>query len=250
MTEAAIEIRGLSKTFVNEAGEEVSVLRGLDLTVAPGEFLCVLGPTGGGKTTLLRLLTGLTPATSGHLRVGGSAPGRGDPVGMVFQQNSLFPWRRVLANVTFPLTIRGIPRREAKARAREMLGLVRLGGAENAWPYELSGGMQQRAAIARALAAGGEILLLDEPFGALDEETRRALQEVLLRIHERRRMTVVFVTHNIEEALLLGNRIVVLGGGRIVAEERVRLPRPRDRLSPEFTEALIRLRRVIGLAPR
>jgi NitT/TauT family transport system ATP-binding protein len=141
-----------------------------------------------------------------------------------------------------------VPRREARERARELLSLVRLEGVERAFPYELSGGMQQRAAIARALATGRDILLLDEPFGALDERTRMVLQHVLLAVQEERRAAILFVTHNIEEALVLGDRVLVLGGGRILAEEPVTLPRPRDRLSDEFAATLVALRRTFARA--
>jgi NitT/TauT family transport system ATP-binding protein len=149
-----------------------------------------------------------------------------------------------------PLELRGVRRVEARSRAREWLRLVGLAGTDRAYPYELSGGMQQRAAIARALAGGREVLLLDEPFGALDDQTRLDLQVVLLALWAERRMTILFATHHIEEALTLGDRVVVLGRGRVLAEEPVRLERPRDRLSEGFTAALLRLRRVFAEAVR
>jgi ABC-type nitrate/sulfonate/bicarbonate transport system ATPase subunit len=241
---AAVEARGLEKTFVGEAGGVVPVLRGLDLEVAEGELVCVLGPTGCGKTTLLRILSGLEPPSAGEVSVAGRAPGEdNDAVGMVFQQNSLLPWRRLDRNVAFPLEMAGASTRAARAKAAPFLRLVGLEGFDRAYPYELSGGMQQRAAIARALAGDRSVLLMDEPFGALDDQTRLTLQKVLLEIRDERRMTVLFVTHNIEEALALGDRIVVLGKGRVLHEEQVDLERPRDRLSPEFSETFLRLRR-------
>jgi len=241
MTTPALEIRCLAKTFVNDAGEPVRVLSGVDLDVADGEFVCILGPTGCGKTTLLRLIVGLLEPTAGEVRLTKEA-------GMVFQQGSLLPWRRVLKNVSFPLEMKGVPRAEARASAMKHLELVKLEDAARAYPWELSGGMQQRAAIARALVGGREILLLDEPFGALDDQTRMKLQATLLDIREKRRMTILFVTHNIEEALLLADRILVVGGGGILEDERVALTRPRDRFSDEFGNALMRLRRTFAEA--
>jgi NitT/TauT family transport system ATP-binding protein len=239
MKDAAISIEGLRKCFPGDGGEQ-TVFGGIDLTIRSGEFVCILGPTGCGKTTLLRLLTRLEKASAGTIAI------REGRVGMVFQQNALLPWRRVLHNVTFPLELAGVKRSEARARARELLALVRLKKVESAFPWELSGGMQQRVAIARALAAESGILLLDEPFGALDDPTRIALQEMLLEVWRERDATVLFVTHNIEEALVLADRILVLGDGRILGDEPVELPRPRDRFSSEFVEAFVRLRRTFA----
>jgi ABC-type nitrate/sulfonate/bicarbonate transport system ATPase subunit len=236
-----IRIRGLTKTFSTDGNRENRVLRGIDLDVEAGEFVCLLGPTGCGKTTLLRLLVGLETPTAGEVRLEREA-------GMVFQQGSLLPWRRVVRNVSFPLEMKGTSRAEAVASAMEYLKLVDLEDAARAYPWELSGGMQQRAAIARALVGGREILLLDEPFGALDDRTRINLQQTLLGLWEERRTTILFVTHNIEEALVLADRIVVLGGGRILTDETVDLPRPRDRFDEDFVAALIRLRRAFARA--
>ena len=246
MSTPVIETHALRKVFSRGEGESLTVLDGLDLAVEAGELVSVLGPTGCGKTTLLRILAGLEPATDGSVRLAESA-GR-SKAGVVFQQSSLLPWRRVLANVAFPMELAGVPRSPAREKARELLALVRLEGVERAYPYELSGGMQQRAAIARALATGSDLLLLDEPFGALDDQTRIVLQEVLLELWRDRRATVLFVTHNIEEALVLGSRILVLGGGRILDDRKVELSRPRDRFAPEFVEALVDLRRTFAEA--
>lgn len=239
MTKPSISLRGLRKHYPAEGGVK-EVLRGLDLTVRRGELVCLLGPTGSGKTTLLRLLAGLESPDEGVIAL------HGERIGVVFQQSALLPWRRVMENVTFPLELQGVSRARAQAEARELLRLVRLESVERAYPWELSGGMQQRAAIARGLAADRNVLLLDEPFGALDDPTRIALQEMLLDVWEERKATVLFVTHNIEEALVLGDRILVLGGGRILEDETVALPRPRDRFSEPFVDAFVRLRRTFA----
>jgi NitT/TauT family transport system ATP-binding protein len=181
--------------------------------------------------------------------VAGRTPVEGRvPAGIVFQQNSLLPWRRVLANVTFPLEMRGVGRSEARRQATDLLRLVHLEDVAGAFPHELSGGMQQRVAIARALAHNASILLLDEPFGALDDRTRRLLQAVLLDIWKSRELTVLFVTHHIEEALILGDRILVLGRGRILEDRPVLLARPRDPLGDAFAAELLELRRVFAAA--
>jgi len=236
-----ITLRGLEMAFTTDGNHVHRVLRGVDLDVEAGEFVCLLGPTGCGKTTLLRLMTGLETPTAGTLVLDREA-------GMVFQQNSLLPWRRVIRNVAFPLEMGGMGRAAAAKSAMEYLRLVKLEDAARAYPYELSGGMQQRAAIARALVGGREILLLDEPFGALDDQTRLRLQDALLDIWHERGMTILFVTHNIEEALQLADRILVLGGGRILADEAVVLDRPRDRFADEFVSALMGLRRTFAEA--
>ena len=239
-----LTLRNLTKAFVNEAGQRVPVLSGLDLVVKRGEFVWPCwGPRGGGKTTLLRILLGLEAPSGGEVLVGGTTPREGRvAAGAVFQQNSLFPWKRVLNNVTFPLELRGVSPAAARKKAMELLKLVRLEHAARSFPYELSGGMQQRASIARALAKDAGVLLMDEPFGALDDRTRHVLQEALLDIWRDRGLTILFVTHNIEEALVMGTRVVVMGRGAVLRDEAVDMPRPRDPLSPEFAERFLALR--------
>ncbi|PPK65032.1 ABC transporter ATP-binding protein [Actinokineospora auranticolor] len=214
MSTAKIEFRGVGKTFaVREAGGTgtFTALDGIDLTVAPGEFLAVVGPSGCGKSTLLELLAGLTKPTSGQVLVDGKpVTGPGLDRGIVFQQYALLPWRTALGNVEFGLEATGVPRRERAARARDFLDLVGLTGFERRYPHELSGGMRQRVAIARSLAYDPDVLLMDEPFAALDAQTRESLQEELLRIWERTGKTVVFITHGIDEAVYLGQRVAVM----------------------------------------
>lgn len=241
-------LKGVVKVFSTPPDREIVALCDVNLEVGEGEFLAVIGPTGCGKTTLLRIVAGLEMPTAGQILMDGS------PVfdlhsicTLVFQQYSLFPWLDVQHNVAFPMEMKGIPRLERTARAREYLELVGLSGAERAQPYELSGGMQQRVAIARALAHDPEILLMDEPFGALDERTRHHLQDVLLDIWQKRRKTIIFVTHNIDEAIYLADRIVVMATepGRIVGDLRIAVPRPRDRLSAQFTEIHLKIRNIM-----
>lgn len=212
-----------------------------DLDVEPGEFLCLTGPSGCGKTTFLRILGGLTPQTSGQLVVNRSGDGRTPLTALVFQEYAIFPWRTVLANVEFGLEMQNVPRGEREGLAYAYVQKVGLGEFARSFPHELSGGMKQRVAIARALAADPEILLMDEPFAALDALTRAVLQEELLRIWEEDRKTVVYVTHSIEEAILLGDRVVVMTArpGSKKAEFNIDLDRPRTmklRMSKRFRE--------------
>jgi|YNPNPStandDraft_1061719.scaffolds.fasta_scaffold70648_2 NitT/TauT family transport system ATP-binding protein len=205
-------------------------LEGVNLRVANGEFLCILGPSGCGKTSLLRVLSGLVRPTQGRVYLDNellTRPSR--RVGLVFQAANLMPWRTVLRNVTLPLEVAGIPLAEAERRARALLDLVGLAGFEQAHPAQLSGGMQQRVAIARALVQDPVVLLMDEPFGALDALTRERLSLEFLRIWSTRRQTVVMVTHDIQEAIFLADRVLVLSPrpGRVVLEMAVPLPRPR-----------------------
>jgi NitT/TauT family transport system ATP-binding protein len=214
---AKLELRGVTKEFVVRPSKDqpaARVLRALDditLDVPDGEFLTLVGPSGSGKTTLLDILGGLTRPTSGRVRVDGTeVTGPGLDRGIVFQQYALFPWRTALGNVAFGLEQQGVGRRERQQKARDGLALVGLEGFEDRYPHELSGGMKQRVAIARSLAYQPGILLMDEPFAALDAQTREQLQDQLLRIWRTTGTTVVFITHGIEEAVYLGQRVAVL----------------------------------------
>jgi NitT/TauT family transport system ATP-binding protein len=227
-----IEIRGLSKRVVGHGGEDAGVLalEGVDLTVNDNEFLTVIGPSGCGKTTLLRAIAGLIPIDDGRIEVNGQpVTGPGPDRAVVFQSFALLPWADVLTNVTFGLRLQKVPKSERDEIGMQYVKLVGLDGFEKRLPKELSGGMQQRVGLARALAVDPDILLMDEPFGALDEQTRRLLQEQLLQIWERERKTVVFITHSMEEAVLLADRLVLMSRrpGRIQQILDVPLPRPR-----------------------
>ena len=232
---AKIAIEGVEKRFSTDPPDAAPVLGGITLTIAENEFVVLLGRSGCGKTTLLNIIAGLERASGGTVRVDDAAVTRpGGGKGMVFQQSALFPWLTARQNVEFAAKNRGVAKAERVREARELLALVGLGGAEAKYPHELSGGMQQRVAIARALALDPHILLMDEPFGALDELTRIEMQNELLRVWAARRKTVVFVTHSIWEALMLADRIVVMAArpGRIVLDTRIGNARPRSRTNP------------------
>jgi NitT/TauT family transport system ATP-binding protein len=227
-----IEIEGLSKRFETARGTSHLALSDISLDVAGGEFVSVLGPSGCGKSTLLYIVGGFVTPSQGALRVGGKpVSGPGPDRGPVFQEFALFPWKTVLGNVMYGLLEQGAPRKIAEARARGLIEMVHLNGYENFYPKELSGGMKQRVAIARTLAYGPSILLMDEPFGALDAHTRTGMQMELLEIWERDRKTVLFVTHSVEEAVFLSDRVVALtrSPGRIKEIITINLPRPRRR---------------------
>jgi NitT/TauT family transport system ATP-binding protein len=226
-----IEIQGLSKAFPGRKGQEpVQALFDVNLSVRANEFLTVLGPSGCGKTTLLRCIAGLVPYDTGEVVIEGKkVTGPGPDRAVVFQNFALMPWDNVLTNVAFGLEMQGVDRKTREAKAKELIETVGLGGFEKRLPGELSGGMQQRVGLARALAVSPSVLLMDEPFGALDEQTRRLLQEEMLRIWERTRTTVIFITHSMEEAVLLGDRVVLMRPrpGRI--EEIIDVPMERPR---------------------
>ncbi|NUW37928.1 ABC transporter ATP-binding protein [Nonomuraea sp. SMC257] len=207
-----IGIRDVRKVFqVRDAGEPFVALDGVDLDVREGEFLALVGPSGCGKSTLLDLVAGLTAPTAGEIVIDGTpVTGPGLDRGIVFQQYALFPWRTAQANVEFGLEAKAVPRRERRERARHHLDLVGLTGFEERYPHELSGGMRQRVAIARSLAFDPDVLLMDEPFAALDAQTRESLQEELLRIWDKTGKTIIFITHGIDEAVYLGQRVAVM----------------------------------------
>src|SRR5271165_4452613 len=231
-----VAIRGVSKRFAVGDGE-VEALGRIDVTVAQGEFVCLIGASGCGKSTLLRIIAGFEEPTTGEVQVDGRRiTGPGSDRGMVFQDYALFPWMTVRQNIGFGPRQRRLPRREVEGIADEFVKLVALERAANRYPNQLSGGMKQRVAIARVLANNANILLMDEPFGALDALTREQLQGELLAIWARSRVTVVFVTHSVEEAALLADRVLVMsaGPGRIEADIAIPLPRPRAAPSHEF----------------
>jgi ABC-type nitrate/sulfonate/bicarbonate transport system ATPase subunit len=233
MTIPKIELRRVGKTFHAE-GRTVTALQDVSLSVLPGEFVTIIGPSGSGKSTLFNLIVGLLEPDSGEICLDGHvcrAQERVGAVGYMPQKDLLLPWRSVINNAILPLEIKGISRRDAHARARDLLPLFGLEGFENAYPATLSGGMRQRAALLRTLLSERDTLLLDEPFGALDALTRRELQDWLLDLWARFEQTVIFITHDVEEALYLADRVIVLSArpGRVAHTLTVDLPRPRRR---------------------
>jgi NitT/TauT family transport system ATP-binding protein len=245
---AAIEIAGLRKEYLSGQGC-VLALDDVSLRISPGEFVCIVGPSGCGKSTLLRILAGLDTQSSGTLKI--EAPGWAVQNAMVFQESGLFPWMNVETNVGFGLMTRGVPSAEAAARVEAALKLVGLTKFRKHYPHQLSGGMRQRSAIARAFVTDPGVLLMDEPFAALDAQNRVILQAELVRIWEQTRKTVVYITHSIDEALLLGDRTVVMTAqpGRIKHVIDVPFPHPRDVLalsaSAEFGRLKLEIWRVL-----
>ena len=243
----AIEIRRLSKTYISDAGTRVPALKNIDVTIKQGQFVTIIGATGCGKTTLLNLIAGLDRADSGTVELSANrSTERG--IAYVFQHYTLFPWRSVLRNVTFGLQMGHKRFRQRNKIARKLIDQVGLTGFESSYPHELSGGMRQRTALAQALAIGPEILLLDEPFGALDDSTRQELQEMMINLWRENKLTVLFVTHNIDEALVMGDRVLVFTErpGRISKNIAIDLPRPRNRLSKEFTDYFMDIRKALS----
>ena len=247
----AVGIRGVSKTFAGRRKAKRAALEGVDLDIAPGEFLCLLGPSGCGKSTLLNLLAGFDFPDSGEVSVGGErVTGPGPDRGVLFQTPRLFPWLTTWQNVLYGPRARGALTPSVKEEAAELLETVGLSDARDAYPHELSGGMRHRAAFARVLINRPGVLLMDEPFGALDAITRTNLQRFLLELWQKRPTTIVFVTHDVEEATLLGDRVAVLSGapGRTKEILKVDLPRPRsydDTETLEFVTAKRRIREVL-----
>jgi NitT/TauT family transport system ATP-binding protein len=246
-----LTVRNLGVSFQDEKGELIA-LQDISFSVDEQEFVCVLGPSGSGKSTLLRIIAGLLIPTYGQVILAGKPIQGPDPkVGLVFQDPNLMPWRSVLQNVLLPLELDSTPKTDAIIQARGVLDLVGLSGFEYYLPRDLSGGMAQRVAIARALVHDPDVLLLDEPFGALDALTRERMGDELSRIWQSRRKTVVMVTHAIDEAILLADRILVLGSqpGKLVLDIQVNLQRPRAaplRYTPEFGNLAQTLRSAIG----
>jgi NitT/TauT family transport system ATP-binding protein len=239
----ALSARGVRMEYRDRGSDRRSdtrlvAIEAMDLDVRDGEFVSLLGPSGCGKSTFLKIVNGLLKATAGEIRLRRNAKGREDA--MVFQDAALFPWYSVLDNVSYGLVCAGVKQVEARKRALPLVELVGLSGFEHKYPYQLSGGMQQRANLARALAVDAPILLMDEPFASLDAQTRELMQAELLRIWNASQKTVVFVTHQIDEAVFLSDRVVVMSArpGRILADIKIDLPRPRDlemKRTPAFT---------------
>ncbi len=233
-----IEIRNVSKTFQLQ-DQTIHALKDASLTIRKGEFITLIGASGCGKSTLLRIIAGFETPTSGAALMWGKPISEPTPErGMVFQDYALFPWLSVRDNIAFGPTSRGVPRARARETVSHFIDMVGLGKFAEAYPHQLSGGMRQRVAIARVLANDAEVVLMDEPFGALDAMTRERLQEELLDIWAKTRLTVVFVTHAIEEAIFLADRVVVMtpGPGRIESDNQLALARPRDISSPAFND--------------
>lgn len=247
----SIHVDGISKSFCNLAGENLTVLSNISLTLGRGEIVALLGSSGCGKSTLLNIIAGLQTPDAGSITVEGRnvSPRQMPSIGYVFQEDRLLPWRTALRNVTFSLEAGSMPRRERLARGRKALDLMNLGGNFcDAFPHQLSGGMRSRVALARALATDPTILLMDEPFGRLDALTRQQMHSELLRVKELLGMSIVFVTHDVDEAVMLANRVIVLSArpGRIKEVVKIDLPRPRDGESEEAATYIRQLKKLIG----
>ena len=248
VSDSKVAVDGVGKRYDSDR-QVVQALSNVDFAVEDGEFVCIVGPSGCGKTTLFRIIAGLeTPSVGGVYLDGEAVTGPGTDRGMVFQEYGLFPWRTVRENVAFGLEEQGASAAKRRARVDEMLELVGLDGFADAYPKELSGGMKQRVGIARALAVDPQILLMDEPFGSVDAQTRDMLHEELLDIWSTTGKTVLFVTHDVEEAVTLGDRVVVMepSPGRVKEIVDVNVPRPRRRTDADFADHVERIRALIG----
>lgn len=235
--ENIIEIKGLNKSFITEKKQEINALKNIDIAIKDQEFICILGPSGSGKSTLLRLMEGLIKPTTGSINVMGKPLTNPIPEsGFVFQEYSLMPWRNIIDNVSFGLELRKYTKKQRYKIAEDILSKFGLKEFIKSFPYELSGGMKQRAAIARAMATSPKILYMDEPFGALDAYTRFQMQKELIEFWLKEKRTIVFVTHSVEEAIFLGTRVIIMSPrpGEIIADYNVDLSYPRNRWNEEF----------------
>lgn len=247
MSEAAIRLRNVSKRFMHR-GQSVTALQDVTMDVMPGRFVSIVGPSGCGKSTTLSLISGLMPANEGQVFVGGkSVNGVQTGVGFMFQRDALLPWKTVLNNVTLGLIFRGWESRKADAHARSWLKRVGLSGFEHHYPYQLSGGMRKRVALAQTMVYGPNIILMDEPFSALDVQTRNLMENEVLGIFQEEHKTVLFITHDLEEAIALSDEVIVMTArpGRIKARYNIELPRPRNvteiRFDPHYVELYERI---------
>jgi NitT/TauT family transport system ATP-binding protein len=240
----SVSVRDASKLYASSGGELNWAMTGVDLDIGQGEFVCAIGPSGCGKTTLLNMIAGFIQPTTGTVTAGGQrVSGPGADRGVVFQEYALFPWLTARRNIEFGLKMQGLDAATRRRRADELLALTGLSHAATRFPFELSGGMRQRIAVARALATQPQVLLMDEPFAAIDALTRTSLQRELLRIWQELKLSVFFITHNIEEAVFLAQRVVVMSAhpGRIREIVDIDLPYPRDRADPAFGELYARI---------
>jgi NitT/TauT family transport system ATP-binding protein len=239
MMSISLSLVDVQKTFRSIRNEAVEAIRDISLEVKEGEFLTIIGPSGCGKTTILRMIAGLESPSSGEIFLKGqSIQGINPKIGFVFQEFVLLPWRTVLGNIEFGLEVRGVNKEERRRQAMDHIKFVELEGFENKYPKELSGGMKQRVAISRTVICDPSIFLMDEPFAALDAQTRYGMQRFLMRIWEKTGKTIVFVTHNVDEAVFLGQRLIIMSSrpGRIISEATIDLEYPRDINSPEFID--------------
>jgi NitT/TauT family transport system ATP-binding protein len=246
----ALQARGVRMSYIDQAtGEQLLAIERIDLDIPEGSFVSIVGPSGCGKSTFLKIINGLLPTAEGSIDI--ARPAHGRDHAMVFQDSALFPWYSVLNNVAYGLVCQGVKKKEAQQRAMPFIEMVGLKGFESKYPYQLSGGMQQRANLARALTVDPEILLMDEPFAALDAQTRELMQAELLRIWKEARKTVLFITHQIDEAIYLSDRVVVMSArpGRILADIPIDLSRPREldvKRTPRFVEYAEQIWRLIS----
>ena len=250
MTQAVVQITDVDKTFITNKGETVEALRGISLDISSNDFVCIVGPSGCGKSTLLRIVAGLEQATGGNVLYRQAPVTKPTAqIGMVFQEYSLLPWRTVRDNVVLGLEFAGLDKNTCTSKGAEYLEMVGLTEFAQAYPHELSGGMRQRVAIARAMAVEPDVLLMDEPFGALDAHTRILLQRELLRVWENHKKTVLFVTHSVDEAIYLADKIVVMSKrpGVVREEITVTLPRPRDRAVPEYGQLYAKILQMLDV---